>query len=47
MEQQLSIITIGSVRKRIKREIENLIRENICIEDDIKIYKFNKKPYKK
>lgn len=41
MEQQLSIITIDSVRRRIKREIEKLIRENICIEDYIKIGKYN------
>jgi len=45
MEQQLSIITIGSVRRRIKREIEKLIRENICIEDIIKIDKFNDVDY--
>ena len=45
MEQQLLIITIGGVRKRIKREIEKLIRENICIGDDIKIDKHNNFDY--
>lgn len=41
MEEQLSIISIGSVRKRIKHEIEKLIKLNICIEDDIKIGKYD------
>lgn len=41
MEEQLSIIAIGGVRKRIKREIEKIIRENISIEDDIKIGKYD------
>lgn len=41
MEQELSIITIDGVRRRIKNEIEKLLKENICIEDDIKIDKYN------
>lgn len=37
MEQQLSIINLTLIRKRIKREIDMLIKENICIEDDLDI----------
>ena len=37
MEQQLLIINTDSVRRRIKREIELLIKEKICIEDDVGI----------
>ena len=37
MEQYLSILNDKFLRKRIKREIEILIKENICIENDIKI----------
>lgn len=38
MEQYL-LIHIPSVRKRIKRDIQILIKENICIEEDVKINK--------
>lgn len=41
MEQKLSIITINGVRRRIKNELEKLLKGNICIEDDIKIDKYN------
>lgn len=44
MEQQLSIINnIACVRKRIKGEIDILIKENICIKDDVKITESNPK----
>ena len=35
--EQLSIINVGLLRKRIKREIEMLVKENICSEDNIQI----------
>jgi len=41
MEQQLLLINCTSVRKRIKNEIQKLLKQNICIEDDIKIDKYN------
>ncbi len=41
MEQQLSIISIPCVKKRIKRELEMLINDSICDEADI-IIKSNK-----
>lgn len=45
MEQQLLIINNTGVRRRIKHEIQKLIKQNICIEDDIKIDKYNNIEY--
>jgi ubiquitin-protein ligase len=41
MKQDLSIISIGFLRNRIKREVDKLIKMNKCIDDDIKIFKEN------
>lgn len=37
MEEKLSVIKIGSLQRRMKREFEILIKENICDEQDIQI----------
>jgi ubiquitin-protein ligase len=45
MKQDLSIISIGFLRNRIKREIEKLIKENKCIDNDIEVFKENDTEY--
>jgi ubiquitin-protein ligase len=37
MEEQLSIIPISGIRKRLKRELENFINDNLCTKEGINI----------
>lgn len=47
MEQQMLTITNSGVKKRVKRELQLMIRKNICIEQDILVKQNNDTSYKK